>query len=120
MVELTNAARARAGCDPLHTDARLRRAAEGHSADMAQQRYFSHTSPDGRSPWNRAEAEGYSQPSGENIARGYDTAEAVVDGWMDSQAHRENILNCESQAIGVGVHIGGEKGPYWTQMFGYE
>lgn len=120
VVDLVNAERAEEGCDPLRTDARLQRAAAAHSADMARSGHFSHTSPDGRSPWERVQAQGYSQPSGENIARGYDSPHEVVDAWMDSEGHRENIVNCKSQATGVGVYFGGDGGPYWTQVFGYK
>lgn len=116
-VELTNAERAKNGCDPLRTDAKLRTAARGHSDDMRKRGYFDHNTPDGEDPWERAEAAGYDQPTGENIARGQQSAKDVVEAWMDSPGHRANILNCDSEAIGVGVALGGD-GPYWTQMFG--
>jgi len=86
---------------------------------MAERNYFSHDSPDGKTPWDRAEAAGYPDPSGENIARGYPDARSVVKAWMHSAGHRANILNCDSKAIGVGVELNTEDGPYWTQMFGY-
>jgi uncharacterized protein YkwD len=116
---LTNAEREKAGCPALHIDKRLRTAARGHSEDMAERNYFSHDSPDGNTPWDRAEAAGYPDPSGENIARGYPDARSVVKAWMNSAGHRANILNCDSKAIGVGVELNTEHGPYWTQMFGY-
>jgi uncharacterized protein YkwD len=116
---LTNTEREKAGCPALHIDERLRRAARGHSEDMAERNYFSHDSPDGNTPWDRAEAVGYPDPSGENIARGYPDARSVVNAWMKSAGHRANILNCDSKAIGVGVELNTEHGPYWTQMFGY-
>ncbi len=116
---LTNAEREKAGCPALRIDERLRKAARGHSEDMAAQDYFSHDSPDGTTPWDRAEAAGYPDPSGENIARGYPDATSVVEAWMNSAGHRANILNCDSKAIGVGVDLNTENGPYWTEMFGY-
>jgi uncharacterized protein YkwD len=116
---LTNAEREKAGCPAVHIDERLRKAARGHSEDMAARNYFSHDSPDGTTPWDRAEAAGYPDPSGENIARGYRDATSVVEAWMNSAGHRANILNCDSKAIGVGVELNSGKGPYWTQMFGY-
>ncbi len=118
VVRLVNVARADAGCAPLHVDARLATAARLHSEDMAKKNYFSHTSLDGRSPWDRMGAQGYSYGSGENIAAGYSTPEAVMSGWMKSSGHRANILNCSSRAIGVGVAKGGSYGTYWTQDFG--
>ncbi|MFC8921060.1 CAP domain-containing protein [Cellulosimicrobium sp. NPDC057127] len=113
VIELTNAERAAAGCAPLVVDARLTAAAQLHSEDMLAQGYFDHTSLDGRSPWDRAEAQGYANPSGENIAKGQRTAEEVVRAWMDSPGHRANILSCDSTEIGVG-----SAGGVWTQLFG--
>ncbi len=120
MIALTNTERSVAGCPPLRTDDRLRAAARGHSEDMAARQYFSHISPDGKTPWDRAEEAGYGSPSAENIARGYDDPGTVVEAWMNSDGHRDNILNCDSRAIGVGIEIDGARAPYWTQMFGYE
>jgi uncharacterized protein YkwD len=117
-VRLTNAQRSQHGCGPLRTDARLRAAARDHSADMRDQGYFDHDTPDGTSPWDRIKAVGYSVPGAENIARDYRTAAAVVAGWMDSPGHRANILNCDLKAVGIGVAYG-PSGPWWTQDFGF-
>lgn len=119
VVELTNAERADEGCDSLRVDERLVAAAQGHSADMAERNYFDHDSPEGEGPGERTAEQGYPSWSGENIAFGYATAEDVVEGWMDSQGHRRNILNCDSVAVGVGA-VESERGIYWTQVFGYE
>ncbi|MEQ4203816.1 CAP domain-containing protein [Actinopolymorpha sp. B17G11] len=119
VVRLTNVERAEEGCGPLRADDRLRTAARGHSKDMAERGYFDHTSPEGTTPWDRMRAAGYDAPGGENIAMGYPTPESVVDAWMDSRGHRENILNCRFEAIGVGVYFGNERGPWATQNFGY-
>ncbi len=118
VTRLTNEARARAGCAPLRVDDRLRSAAHAHSADMAARGYFGHNSPDGRTPWARIRAAGYDAPAAENIARGQQTPQDVTQAWLNSQGHRENMLNCKIKAIGVGVHIG-SGGPWWTQDFGY-
>ncbi|MFI0405276.1 CAP domain-containing protein [Actinomadura sp. 3N508] len=118
VVSLTNAERAKAGCRPLHVDQRLVTAARKHSADMAANRYFDHTSRNGDSPWQRMEDAGYPSPGAENIAKGYSTAAAVMKGWMDSPGHRANILNCDLRAIGVGK-ASGPGGPLWTQDFGW-
>ncbi|WP_051426505.1 CAP domain-containing protein [Jiangella gansuensis] len=119
VVELTNDVRADHGCPALRPDDRLTEAAQLHSEDMVERDYFDHTSPDGAGPGDRAEQAGYERWSGENIAMGYATAADVVDGWMNSEGHRANILNCDSQAIGVGV-ADGDGGLRWTQMFGTE
>jgi uncharacterized protein YkwD len=121
---LTNQERAKVGCPALRISSQLDAAAEGHSADMAVNDYFSHTSLDGRSPWDRINATGYSfSRAAENIAAGYSTPAAVVQGWMNSDGHRANILNCSLTEIGVGyVYLAGDTGSvnyrhYWTQVF---
>jgi uncharacterized protein YkwD len=121
VVRLVNVARSDAGCSPLRVDSRLAAAARLHSEDMAARSYFDHTSLDGRSPWDRMRAQGYTNGSGENIAAGYSTPAAVMTGWMNSSGHRANILNCSSKAIGVGIgrRSGSTYGIYWTQDFGY-
>lgn len=117
---LVNQERARAGCEPLRTDERLRAAARAHSQDMATNDYFEHTSQDGRSFVDRIAATGYprQQAGGENIAKGYRTATDVMAGWMNSPGHRANILNCGFRAIGVGIARTAGGPIYWTQDFG--
>ena len=86
---------------------------------MRTKNYFSHTSKDGRSPWDPHPAQGYHYGSAENIAAGQRTAAAVVSAWMNSTGHRKNILNCSNKAVGVGVSRGsGTYYIYWTQDFG--
>jgi uncharacterized protein YkwD len=114
---LVNTERAKAGCGRVRTNEQLRTAARRHSQDMATRNYFSHDSLDGRSPWDRAKAAGYSQPIGENIAKGQRTPASVMDAWMNSAGHRRNILNCDARAIGVGLAFDGNT-PIWTQLFG--
>ncbi|WP_218150760.1 CAP domain-containing protein [Actinokineospora terrae] len=118
VVEIVNARRAEAGCGPLRWNDKLATAARKHSQDMAVRGYFDHNSPDGRTPWDRIKAEGYTKASGENIAAGQATPEAVMTGWMNSPGHRANILNCKSTEIGVGMYKGGSYRIYWTQTFG--
>ncbi|TYB63242.1 CAP domain-containing protein [Nonomuraea sp. PA05] len=116
VVSLTNAARAKNGCRPLVHDAKLHLAAERHSADMARNNYFSHTSRDGRTFDQRIKATGFVfRQAGENIAKGQPSAAAVVKAWLDSPGHRANIMNCAFTHIGVGHNA---KGPTWTQDFG--
>ncbi|MFG2738265.1 CAP domain-containing protein [Streptomyces harbinensis] len=118
VLRLVNQERAQAGCRPLVRDAALAGLATDFSRDMAQRGFFSHTDPDGRSPWDRAQAAGITNMGGENIARGQQDAQAVMDAWMNSEGHRANILNCDFTTLGVGVHLG-DGGPWWTQAFGY-
>jgi uncharacterized protein YkwD len=118
VLTLVNAARANANpaCAPLRADDRLTVAAQAHSDDMAARDYFSHTSPEGDDFVDRAKAAGYDSPGGENIAYGYPSAAAVMDGWMASPGHAANITQCSFTAIGIGVN---SDGWYWTQVFGY-
>ncbi|AQT75908.1 sigma-70 family RNA polymerase sigma factor [Streptomyces sp. fd1-xmd] len=118
VVALVNTERAAAGCGPLKEDPQLRAAAQGHSDDMAARDFFDHTNPDGEDPGQRTTASGYRWSTyGENIAKGQQTAQSVMDSWMKSTGHRANILNCSFKDIGVGVHQGAG-GPWWTQNFG--
>lgn len=119
VVQLVNAARAKAGCRPVTVNSALARAAQAHSADMARNNYFSHTSLDGRTAMQRMRAAGFTGSlMGENIAAGQTTADSVMSAWMKSSGHRANILNCGYRFIGVGHATGGYYGHYWTQDFG--
>ncbi|MEV5439257.1 CAP domain-containing protein [Streptomyces sp. NPDC052682] len=119
VVELTNRQRTRAGLRPLAPDARLAAAAQAHSVDMVARDFYSHTSPDGRRPRDRAAAAGSAHRAvGENIACGQRSPADVVEGWMNSPGHRANILKAEFTHIGVGFAGGGRAGTYWTQVFG--
>ncbi|MEW9546759.1 CAP domain-containing protein [Nonomuraea sp. NPDC050783] len=117
VVSLTNAARARRGCGPLRVDAGLTRSARTHSLEMARTGQLTHNSPDGASPWDRMERAGYRYGAAENIGAGYSTADEAVRGWLGSDDHRRNILDCRLKTIGVGV-ASGPDGPWWTQDFG--
>ncbi|MCE7079933.1 CAP domain-containing protein [Streptomyces sp. ST2-7A] len=118
VLRLVNVERARAGCSPVVQDTALGRLARDFSRDMANRSFFSHTDPDGRSPWDRASTAGIGNLGGENIARGQQSAASVMESWMNSEGHRANILNCDFRTLGVGVHLG-PGGPWWTQNFGY-
>jgi uncharacterized protein YkwD len=120
VVALTNAQRAAHGCPALRIDNRLIAAARVHSTDMVRQGYFSHTGSDGTTFVAREVSAGYPKkgPSAENIAWGYRTPQDVVTAWMHSPGHRENILNCGSVAVGVGLAYTNGGSAYWTQDFG--
>jgi uncharacterized protein YkwD len=118
VVEITNQERAAAGCGPVKVNTKLASAARLHSQDQAEHNNMSHTGSDGSSPWQRSERAGYTNAIGENVAAGYRTPAAVMDGWMNSDGHRANILNCDAKAIGVGLAYASNGTPYWTQMFG--
>jgi len=118
VVRLTNAERVKGGCGPLKHDARLRRAAFGHSADMVKNDYFDHDSQDGRDMVDRMRATGFTGSAwAENIAMGQRSAAEVVQSWMNSDGHRQNIMNCSYTLIGVGAAKDAQGQIYWTQDF---
>lgn len=115
VIELTNNERAKQGLAPLKADWELSRVAREKSNDMAGSNYFDHNSPTYGSPFDMMQAYGITyNAAGENIAKGQRTPEEVVNAWMNSQGHRENILNGNFTHIGVGYV---EQGNHWTQMF---
>lgn len=121
VIELVNVERAARNLHALSYSEELTVAARLHSQDMAAQNYFSHTSLDGRLFSERIAAAGYEyQSCGENIAAGYATPAAVVDGWMNSDGHRANILDPDYCDIGVGYAAAeaAKYAHYWTQDFG--
>lgn len=115
VIRLVNAARRENGLSALTHNWELSRVARYKSQDMADNRYFSHTSPTYGSPFQMIKNFGISyRTAGENIAAGQRTPKAVVDAWMNSSGHRANILNASYTQIGVGYVTDGN---YWTQMF---
>ncbi|MEV7546425.1 CAP domain-containing protein [Streptomyces sp. NPDC089915] len=116
VLALVNQERAAAGCPAVTVNAKLTKAAQDHSADMAAHADMSHTGSDGSDPGQRITRAGYQwQTYGENVAYGYSTPEQVMEGWMNSPGHRRNILDCSYREIGIGL---AQPGQYWTQDFG--
>jgi uncharacterized protein YkwD len=119
VVDLTNQRRAEHGLPALAIDTALMRAAQAHSADQAKMDRMSHVGSDGSHADDRIERQGYSWTAwGENVAMGYPDAASVMDGWMNSRGHRENILSPHFTEIGVGLAYAADGTPYWTQDFG--
>ena len=113
VVALVNQERAAYGLSPLTLSADLSDGARLKSQDMLDSRYFYHNSPTYGTPFEMMRSLGITyRAAAENIAMGYRTAEAVVNGWMNSPGHRANILSDKYTEIGVG-HVDG----YWTQWF---
>ncbi|MFI5847769.1 CAP domain-containing protein [Micromonospora chalcea] len=116
VVTLVNQERAKAGCKALTVNAKLNLAAQRHSQDQADHKKMDHNGSDGSKPWDRVKRAGYNYSMvGENVAWGYQSAAEVMDGWMKSEGHRKNILNCGYTQIGMG--LARSNGPYWTQVF---
>jgi len=115
VVALVNQIRASYGLGQLTLNEELSRVARIKAEDMAKKRYFSHNSPTYGSPFDMMRRFGISyRTAGENIAKCYSTAKAVVDAWMNSEGHRANILNPSFSQIGVGYTATGN---HWCQMF---
>jgi uncharacterized protein YkwD len=129
---LHNRERTERGLAPLKEHAKLRLAAEGHSADMVSGRYFSHDAPDGEDMVDRVLRAGYARGAagwalGENIAYATGslaTAAQIHRAWMRSPGHRANILRRQFREIGIGIAIGapadarGHAGATYTADFG--
>ncbi|GEL76786.1 CAP domain-containing protein [Tenuibacillus multivorans] len=115
--ELVNEEREKHGLDPLEFSVEVSQVARTKSQDMADNNYFSHESPTYGSPFDMMKDFGVDYWSaGENIAMGQRTPEQVMDGWMNSDGHRENILQESFTHLGVGF-IKDNGTYYWTQMF---
>lgn len=115
VIRLVNEERSKVGLTALKSNTKLSSVARLKSQDMRTNNYFSHTSPTYGSPFEMIKQFGVSYSyAGENIAKGQTSAKAVVDAWMNSTGHRENILNSNYTEIGVGLD---KNGYYWTQMF---
>lgn len=113
VVAMVNQERENAGCDPVTVDSRLTSAARDHSQDQADMGKMTHTGSDGSTVGKRATRAGYKWSKvGENVASGTTSPERVMELWMNSEAHRDNILNCAFEDMGVGLVDG-----YWTQDF---
>jgi uncharacterized protein YkwD len=118
--------RRRAGRQPLSVDSRLEAAAQRHADDMLARSYFAHRDPDGKTIRERARDAGFDWSAiGENIAEGQQSVKEVMESWMRSAGHRENILDRRYTRTGVGLALGrdpktGEYRILWVQTFGLQ
>lgn len=108
-----------AAAPPVAWNDDLAMAAYLHSFDMATNNFFSHTGSDNSSAGARITREGYGWTTyGENIAVGYPTVSAVMQGWLGSEGHCRNIMNPGFEEIGAGFAAGPFGGStsarYWT------
>jgi uncharacterized protein YkwD len=124
VVSLINQERANAGLSSLSVSGSLSSAAMGHSQDMAENNFFSHTGSNGSDLAGRLAAAGYSfSTAGENIYAGggsNDSPYSAVSSWMGSEGHRANILSSAFTEIGVGYwcNTNSEYEGYFTADFG--
>jgi hypothetical protein len=122
VLEETNAKRSQAGLAPLKVNAKLSQAANAKATHMFDNQYWSHTAPDGTSPWTFIQRAGYKYSiAGENLARDFGDTSSMVQAWMDSPTHKANILQSKYNETGLAVVDGKLDGIETTlvvQMFG--
>lgn len=122
VVDLTNQERVAAALLPLERNAVLDEAARLKAEHMAAESYFAHYSPSGVSPWHWFATAGYSfVHAGENLAIHFSDSSQVVEAWMRSPAHRDNIVSANYRQIGVGTARGTYQGydtVFVVQLFG--
>jgi len=118
VVDLTNAERKVANLPPLKVNDTLMAAARAHAANMAKQGKLDHVL-DGKKHSDRTKAAGYASGFvGENISWNSKDPKETVAGWMNSQGHKDNILNKDYADIGVAMTKSEKGEPYWVQVFG--
>ena len=109
---LVNEERVKAGLDPLTWDSNLETVANVRATEISEK--FSHTRPNGRQ-WYTVNSK---IQGGENLAYGFNTPEDVVDAWMNSPTHRDNILYDEFEKVAISIYE--ENGTYYiAQEYGY-
>ncbi len=122
LIEMTNNERQKSGLSPLSENGALDQAAELKAQNMFQENYWAHFAPSGKTPWDFISGAGYKFTyAGENLAKNFTSAEAVVAAWMASQTHRDNLLNSKYKDIGIAVVEGvlnGQKTILVVQEFG--
>lgn len=117
VLDLVNAEREKEGLPALILDEELCKAADIRSTELVE--LYEHTRPDGRECFSVLDDQGISYLSaGENIAAAYTTPEGVVEGWMNSEGHRANILNAEFTKMGISLcKVDSGYYYYWVQLF---
>lgn len=128
VLRLVNQIRLDNGLLPMKRVAGLTSAARFHAIDMSEENYFSHTSHDRINgelvescSWSDRLNRYYTDwnSASENIAAGFSTPQAVVNGWMNSPGHKQNILSSTNWETGIGYFKGnGSYTRYWVQDFG--
>lgn len=104
LLNATNAERVKYGLNPLTLNGKLNSAATDKAADIFAKNYWAHYAPDGTSPWYFFQKYDYRYLyAGENLAKDFESSQAVVEAWMNSETHRENLLKPEYKDIGFAI-----------------
>ncbi len=111
--DLVNAKRQEAGLGALTWNSGLEQASAVRAVEASQS--FSHTRPDGTDWWTVNSNLMY----GENLAKGYATADEAVTAWMNSPTHKANIMDTEFTSGAIAIHIGSNGQWFWAQEFGF-
>lgn len=122
LLKLTNSERGNYGLSSLTYNEQLSQAAQKKAEDMFEKNYWSHYTPDGSTPWDFILSSGYQyEYAGENLAKNFLFSNGVVDAWMNSMTHKENIVRKEYSDVGFAIVNGvlnGEQTTLVVQMFG--
>lgn len=122
LLQDTNVQRQKAGLSQLVLNTNLSQAAAAKAADMFANNYWAHNSPTGKTPWDFIIRSGYKYTlAGENLAKNFQTSGGVVEAWMNSPTHRDNMVKPGYRDIGFAVVNGmllGEETTLVVQMFG--
>lgn len=104
VIRLTNVERSKAGVGQVTENAKLNQSAMAKAQNMFAENYWAHYAPSGKSPWYWYDQVGYVYAiAGENLARDFDTSQGVINGWMNSKSHRDNMLSGSYKDIGIAV-----------------
>lgn len=122
LLELTNQKRSEHGLDALTYNEQLADAARRKAQDMIAKNYWAHFGPNNESPWGFILASGYRyETAGENLAKDFCCSPDVVNAWMASPTHADNILRDSYKNIGFAVvngNLSGQETTLVVQMFG--
>jgi len=122
LYQLTNSIRTQNQLTTLTYNEKLAQAAQKKASDMFAKNYWSHYGPDGATPWDFILASGYQyEYAGENLAKNFLFSKGVVDAWMASPSHRDNILRKDYTEVGFAIVNGvlnGEETTLVVEMFG--
>lgn len=122
LLDYTNKARQENGLPPLTLNETLVAAANGKAQHMFANNYWAHFAPDGTSPWSFIRGAGYNYVfAGENLAKGFTDSQSIVNAWMNSPSHRENLLSDKYKEIGFAISEGvieGNETVLVVQIFG--
>lgn len=111
--DLVNAKRQEAGLGTLTWNSGLEQASAVRAVEASQS--FSHTRPDGSDWWTVNSNLMY----GENLAKGYATANDAVTAWLNSPTHKANIMDAEFTSGAIAIHVNSNGQWFWAQEFGY-